>query len=206
MGYRYVPKDMIRHSDFYGLYSALPIDVQKRIQDVIAALITENPTYRLSPLTGPGYFMMHWLMGDLYTALAIYLIRKQDGEDDGKILAEIDRCLKEAGKKMNRKMKRIMKLPCAFSIVRFVLPKAMTLANGRGFQVIPVDYGRNGFGFDVTDCPYCRLFAKYNAQKIGPVFCRFDDTVSAGMDNLEFIRNGTLCRGNDKCDFLYRKK
>lgn len=206
MGYRYVPKDLIRHSDFYELYDAFPADVQRKVQRMVDKLISENPSYRLSLLTGPGYFIMHWLMGDLYTSLAIYLILRQSGESQDDILSKIDRCLTEAGKKMNRKVKRIMKLPCVFSITRFTMPRAMTLANGHGFQVTPVEAGRNGFGFNVTRCPYCSLFTKYDVQEIGPVFCRFDDTVSAEMDNLDFIRSGTLCRGNDKCDFLYLRK
>lgn len=66
--------------------------------------------------------------------------------------------------------------------------------------------GKNAFGFDVTDCPYCRLYAKYGAPEIGPVICRFDETMSAGIDNLEFVRKGTLCGGFPKCDFLYQRE
>lgn len=206
MGFRYIPKDMIRHSDFYEWYQTFPADTQSAIRQMVDWFIKENPSYRLSPLTGPGYFMMHWLMGDLYTSLAIYLVRKREGEDSEALLARIDECLTAAGKKLNRLMKRLMKLPGAFSLARLVMPRAITLANGHGFQVKPVDYGKNGFGFDVTECPYCRLYAGYGAPEIGPVLCRFDDTLGGGMDTLDFIRKGTLCRGDEKCDFLYRKK
>lgn len=206
MGFRYIPEDMIRHSDFYEWYRSFESATKEKIRQMVDSFIKENPTYRLSPLTGPGYFMMHWLMGDLYTSLAIYLVRKEEGESPEALLARIDADLTKAGKKMNRMMRRLMKLPGAFSLARLIMPKAMTMANGHGFQVTPVDYGKNGFGFDVTECPYCRLYAKYSAPDIGPVLCRFDDTLGGGMDNLDFIRNGTLCRGDEKCDFLYRKK
>lgn len=206
MGFRYIPKDMIRHSDFYEWYRTFPSDTQENIRQLVEGFIKENPSYRLSPLTGPGYFMMHWLMGDLYASLAIYLIRKEEGEDSEALLDRIDEYLTAAGKKMNRLMRRLMKLPGAFSLARLIMPWAMTLANGHGFQVTPVDYGKDGFGFDVTECPYCRLYAQYGAPEIGPVLCRFDDTLGGGMDNLDFIRKGTLCRGDEKCDFCYRKK
>ena len=206
MGFRYTPEDLIRHSDFYDWYRGFPEETRRRIQRKVEGFVRENPSCRLSPLTGPGYFMMHWLMGDLYASLAIYLIRKDEGENPEALLARIDEDLTKAGKRMNRVMRRLMKLPGAFALARLVMPRAMTLANGHGFQVTPVDYGKNGFGFDVTECPYARLYAQYGAPEIGPVLCRFDDTLGAGFDGLEFIRKGTLCRGDDKCDFLYRKK
>ena len=206
MGFRYIPEDMIRRSDFYDWYRSFPADTQRSIRQTVGGLIRENPSCRLSPLTGPGYFMMHWLMGDLYTSLAVYLVRRQEGESPEAVLERIDADLTKAGKKMNRIMRRLMKLPGAFSLARLVMPRAMTLANGHGFQVTPVNYGRDGFGFDVTECPYCRLYAQYGAPELGPVLCRFDDTLGGGMDNLDFIRKGTLCRGDEKCDFLYRKK
>ena len=206
MGFRYIPEDMIRHSDFYDWYRSFPVGTQRSIEQPVDGLMKENPSYRLSPLTGPGYFMMHWLMGDLYTSLAIYLVRKEEGESPQALLERIDADLTKAGKKMNRTMQRLMKLPGAFSLARLVMPKAMTLVNGHGFQVKPVKYGRVGFGFDVTECPYCRLYAKYGVPELGPVLCKFDDTLGAGFDGLEFIRKGTLCRGDEKCDFLYRKK
>lgn len=206
MGFRYIPEDMIRHSDFYEWYRSFPADTRRNIRQMVAGFIKENPSYRLSPLIGPGYFMMHWLMGDLYTSLAIYLVRKEEGERSEELLDQIDEYLTVAGKKMNRIMRRLMKLPGSFTLARLVMPKAMTLANGHGFQVNPVDYGKNGFGFDVTECPYCRLYAKYGTPEIGPVLCRFDDTLGGGMDHLDFIRKGTLSRGDEKCDFFYRKK
>ena len=205
MGYRYVPEDMIRHSDFCGLYNSYSQETREKIDRLVARLIRENPGNRLPLVTGPGYFMMHWLMADLYVSLSIYIVQKGEGNESGAVLEQIDRCLTVSGEKLNQKMKRLMKLPGAFTLFRLIAPKAMTLANGHGFQVNPIDCGENAFGFDVTDCPYCRLYAKYGAPEIGPVICRFDETMSKGIDNLEFIRKGTLCGGYPKCDFLYSK-
>lgn len=206
MGFRYVPEDMIRHSDFRSLFEALPPEDQASVRDLMEGFIRENPSNRLSPLTGPGYFMMHWLMADLYASLAIFLVRKRKGDPEPEILADFDRCLTKKGRAMNRKMKGVMKIPGAFQAARLIAPKAMTLANGHGFQVSPVPCGKDEFGFNVMQCPYRSLFAKYQAEALGPVFCRFDDTMGSGFDNLEFIRKGTLCRGNSQCDFRYKRK
>ena len=61
MGYRYLPEDMIRHSDFYGWYRRLPADTRRSIRQKVDIFIKENPDYRLSLLLGPGYLMMPWL-------------------------------------------------------------------------------------------------------------------------------------------------
>ena len=136
MGFRYIPEDMIRRSDFYGWYRSFDLETKEKIRQMVGGFINENPSCRLSPLTGPGYFMMHWLMGDLYTSLAIYLVRKEKGESPPALLKRIDAELTAAGKKMNRLLRRLMKLPGAFSLARLVAPRAMTLANGHGFQRI----------------------------------------------------------------------
>ena len=139
MGFRYVPEDMIRHSDFYDWYRSFPEETKRMVRQKVDGFIKENPSYRLSPFTGAGYFMMHWLMGDLYTSLAIYLVRRDEGESPQALLGRIDADLTRAGKKMNRLMNRLMKLPGVFSLARLVMPRAMTLANGRGLQVKPGD-------------------------------------------------------------------
>lgn len=201
-----MPEDMIRHSDFYQIYRGMNPDRQRRIRMQTGRLIEENPSCRLKITAGPLYFMMHYLMSDLYAALSIYLTGLEDGEKKEEILIRLDERLVSAGEKMNRRVKRIMSLPGAFAVARRLVPGLMTMGNGRGFRVAPKDCGKNGFGFDVTECPYCRLFAEYGAEELGPVFCRFDDIVGSGIDGLVFVREGTLCRGDDKCDFRYLKK
>ena len=67
MGFRYIQKDMIRNSDFYEWYRSLTADTKKYVEQMVGSFIRENPTYRLSLFTEPGYFMMYRLMDDLYT-------------------------------------------------------------------------------------------------------------------------------------------
>ena len=205
MGFRYTPADMIRRSDFVCVYQEASEKQKRRIRRIVQRLILENPSYRLPVYLGPGYLMMHWLMADLYTALAIFTVKRKDGIDQDVILAEIDACLLRSGTRLNRLMRIVMAVPGMFMLYRLVMPRTMTLANGHGFFVTPVKTGKNGFGFDVTACPYSSLFKKYHAQELGPVFCRFDDVMGSGIKGIRFLREGTLCRGNEKCDFRYLK-
>ena len=103
MGYRYIPEDMIRHSDFYELYKSYSQETREKIDRLVDRLIRENPENRLPLITGPGYFMMHWLMADLYVSLSIYIVQKGEGNESGAVLEQIDRCLTVSGEKLNKK-------------------------------------------------------------------------------------------------------
>lgn len=81
MGFRYTPADMIHRSDFVCVYQKASEKQKRRIRRIVQRLILENPSYRLPVYLGPGYLMMHWLMADLYTALAIFTVKRKDGID-----------------------------------------------------------------------------------------------------------------------------
>lgn len=203
MGRRFISRDMLRHNDFTPILRTLPGDRLKRIDESVRRLIEENPGQRANLSAGPAYFLMHYLMSDLYTAIALYRTETPGGQR--KLLAEMDRCLVEAGRKANKMMRRVMAFPGAFRAVRALVPRVMAMGNGKGFAVKPVDCGKNGFGFDVTECPYHRLFAVNGCPELGPIFCHFDEVESADLPGLRFKRHGTLCTGHERCDFRYRR-
>ena len=64
---RFIPRDMLRHNDFTPILRTLPGDRLKRIDESVRRLIEENPGQRANLSAGPAYFLMHYLMSDLYT-------------------------------------------------------------------------------------------------------------------------------------------
>ncbi len=204
MGRRFISRDMLRHNDFLPILRSLPGERLEQINEMVNRLIEENPQQRVKLSAGPAYFLMHYLMSDLYTALALYQTEPAAGKK--KLLIEMDAALVRAGKKANRMMRHIMTCPGTFSLARVLVPRVMAMGNGRGFAVKTVDCGRDGFGFDVTECPYCRLFAAGGCPELGPIFCHFDEVESADLPGLMFLRQGTLSTGSDQCDFRYMKK
>lgn len=203
MSWRFIPHDMLRHNDFRPILRSLPNERMEQISETVKRLIEENPQQRVNLSVGPAYFLMHYLMSDLYTALALYQTEPAAGQQ--KLLAEMDACLVRAGKKANRMMRCMMACPGAFSLARALVPKLMSKGNGRGFTVKAVDCGKDGFGFDVVECPYHRLFATNGCTELGPIFCHYDEVESADLPGLLFQRLGTLCTGYGKCDFRYMK-
>ena len=203
MSRRFIPTDMLRHNDFVSILRSLPAERVAQMGEIIGRLIEENPRQRVSLRVGPAYFLMHYLMSDLYTAIALY--RTEPVPTRQNLAAEMDACLVRAGKKANGMMRRVMAFPGAFSVARRIVPGVMAMGNGRGFTVKPVDCGREGFGFDVTECPYRTLFAASGCPELGPIFCHFDEVESADLPGVQFRRCGTLCTGYEKCDFRYIK-
>ena len=204
MGWRFTHRDMLLHNDFSPVLRTLPNERLEQICEIIKQLIEENPRQRVNLSVGPAYFLMYYLMSDLYTALALYQTEPKTGRQD--LLAEMDACLVQAGRQANRKMRRMMACPGAFWLSRALVPKVMAMGNGRGFTVKAMDCGTDGFGFDVTECPFHRLFTANGCPELGPIFCHFDEVESADLPELMFQRRGTLCTGHSKCDFRYRKK
>ena len=206
MGRRYVPGDMIRASDFKEMFAQISETEKANVVVWVQRLIDENPSDRLGRGTVLLYYMIHYLMSDLYVSLAIYHVRQESGEDRQLVLRQIDEALVCTAKKMNDMLRVMMRLPGAFRLARAMIPKTFVKANGHGFTVEPVDLGKDGFGFDVTECPYSRLYAQYGVPELGPVLCHFDDVESGNLPGIDFVRTGTLCRGCDRCDFRYLRK
>lgn len=140
MGWRFVSGDMLRHNDFRPILRSLPDERLERVDETVRRLIGENPGQRADLSAGPAYFLMHYLMSDLYAALALYQTELPAGRQA--LLAEMDACLVRAGQKANRMMRRMMAFPGAFSLARALAPKVMMMGNGRGFAVEAVDCGK----------------------------------------------------------------
>ena len=206
MGRRYVPEDMIRASDFKEMFARISETEKAKVVVWVQRLIDENPSCRLKRGSGLLYYMIHYLMSDLYVSLAVYRVRTEAGENNEQVLREIDEALYRTAKKMNGMLRVMMRLPGAFSLARAMIPKTFVKANGHGFTVEPVALGKDGFGFDVTECPYSRLYAQHGVPELGPVLCHFDDVESGNLPGIDFVRTGTLCRGCDRCDFRYLRK
>lgn len=71
---------MLRHNDFTPILRTLPGDRLKRIDESVRRLIEENPGQRANLSAGPAYFLMHYLMSDLYTAIALYRTETPGGQ------------------------------------------------------------------------------------------------------------------------------
>ncbi|MBR1709692.1 MAG: L-2-amino-thiazoline-4-carboxylic acid hydrolase [Clostridia bacterium] len=203
MGWRFIARDMLRHNDFLPLLRSLPKERLDEIHTVVHLLIEKYPQQRTDLTAGPAYFLLHYLMSDLYTALALY--QTEPAGSSQALLTKMDACLVQAGEKANKMMRHIMALPGSFSVVRALVPKVMVMGNGKGFTVTAVSCGRDGFGFDVTECPFHHLFATHGCPELGPIFCHFDEVESASLPGLQFLRQGTLCTGCDRCDFRYTR-
>lgn len=60
------------------------------------------------------------------------------------------------------------------------------------------------YGLDYTSCPVLELFKAYNAKELAPFICLLDFPEARHLDS-GFFRTKTLAKGDDVCNFRYKK-
>jgi len=102
-----------------------------------------------------------------------------------------------------KQMNRMASLPGSFGFLSRLVPSVMCMGNGSGWHTEKTARTESQFGFDTTRCIYNTLCRKYGVVEVGCLFCRTDEIVYGAMPGIRMVRTGTLCRGDEKCDFRF---
>lgn len=79
-----------------------------------------------------------------------------------------------------------------------------TMFNGdAGFKFTEIEYDSSHYRVDVLQCPYMKYCELLGCRELTATFCLSDDRVYGDMCGITFERQGTIGRGNDKCDFYF---
>ena len=70
------------------------------------------------------------------------------------------------------------------------------------FSFVDGDKGSFDFGFDVTNCAVCAVYARHDASEVVPYLCALDDDMSQAL-GMGLRRRGTRALGSSCCDFRY---
>ncbi len=71
------------------------------------------------------------------------------------------------------------------------------------FEFLDGDGKELDYGYDVTSCAICHLYAKHDATDLVPYLCALDDKISAAQDS-GLRRTGAIALGAHRCDFRYK--
>lgn len=74
-----------------------------------------------------------------------------------------------------------------------------------GFEFKEIEYNNKKYRVDVLKCPYVKYCELLGCKELTRTFCLSDDYVYVNMCNIAFERKGTIGRGNDRCDFYFRR-
>lgn len=79
-----------------------------------------------------------------------------------------------------------------------------TMFNGdAGFKFAEIEFDSKHYRVDVLQCPYMKYCELLGCKELTGTFCLSNDRVYGDMCGITFERQGTIGRGNDKCDFYF---
>lgn len=72
-----------------------------------------------------------------------------------------------------------------------------------GFKVEEIAFDKKHYRVNVLKCPYMKYCELLGCKELTSTFCFSDDRVYGDMCGIAFERQGTIGRGNEKCDFYF---
>lgn len=194
----YTPQNIILSSRFIDLWRQESDPFRKWTLQRVGELIADNPDHCTSVT------FVH--MRNLFTAIAIHEWDLAHGMSETASIDRLGKSMEDFMLPSRRKFQKLLKHKWVFKTIGPIIPRLMTKANGKGFNSVPVSI-TCGFGFDTTECPFNDLMSRYGHPNLGKRFCAIDEYMYGHIPNVRFERQGTLCRGCDRCDFrFYWKK
>ena len=107
-----------------------------------------------------------------------------------------------AGKKLNN----LLNLPNFNKLFIRIAKKKITknYTEEAGFTAKNVDTLKGEYKVEIHRCPYLKYCEQEGAKEFAKAFCQADDDLYGNLEKIQFIRENTLARGGEKCDFFFQ--
>ena len=192
---KYVAEKMIKKSLYKKYYSTLNNTFKKQILDKINNLIKEENRY-----CDKGNYEH---LCNIFSAIAIYETLQKNGRDESQAFETTSLELYKSIESKTKFFQKFSKLRCFWPIMKIVVPIGFRYGSGTGWRFSWFDSSDNEFYFETNECIYQKIFKDRNLVKLGPMFCKCDVYNYGELNYIDFIRKGTLCYGDDRCDFRF---
>jgi hypothetical protein len=164
--------------------------------------------YRTRPHYDHPALRMH-LEQNILPGLALYEVLQEEKGDQAAALAEVEMLLHAGAVRSGlRKATAALKyLPEPFTLMRLVTRAAMRFGfPASGWETEWVEDSSQRIAFNIHRCFYMDTLTAYGAPELTRLFCQMDDVVYEVLPpSIQWERTGTLGRGNEVCDFCYRR-
>ena len=141
-------------------------------------------------------------------ALALYQTLREEGDDQEAALAEIDRILAASVEQSGRRqLVQVMgRLPDPFAILRIANRLAMKHRYPpEGWTFEWVEDSDQRIAYDARECFYVNVLTFYGAPELTVHLCAIDDLLYGDLPGIAWERTKTLSRGDDRCNFQFRR-
>ena len=187
---------MIRRSKHIDYFNTLDDSLKKQIIDRINQLIIEENKYCDS-----GNYNH---LCNIFSAIAIYETLQNNGYSEAEAF---DITGNEMYRYIQRKKELFQKLSLRkwfWPVMKIIVPIGFRLGSGTGWKFKWFkSNNKNEYYFETHECIYQKIFKDRNLVKLGPMFCKCDIINYGELNNIDFVRKGTLCYGDDRCDFKF---
>lgn len=174
-------------------------EMVSRVQERFLKLYHENEL--------PENSQLQWhLREHILPGLAFYQLLRADGYSQTAALEKMDQMLECMVVSGQKKMRRVGRIPFAYSLLRGIIKPVMRQYPYPGWTIEWIENSPHAIRFNITSCFYHHTFSKYGAPELTAPFCRTDDLVYDGMSaQFKWGRTETIGRGASHCNFCFIK-
>jgi hypothetical protein len=177
-----------------------------------AAGVTQQAENRLQSLRGSQSHVVtpaleRQLYETLLPLLALYQALTMAIGDEVGALEATEACLHAEYAQRIRLMPVFSHLPGSFSLLKRIIRRMVrTSFPAEGWEAQIVSDTRDRFEFTMHRCFYHETLQRYGASALTPILCKTDDWLGEALaPAIRWERTRTLGRGDEYCDFCYRR-
>ncbi len=146
----------------------------------------------------------HTHLSNIFTSMALYYVLIEEGKNEKEAEDIVFETMYQFMQKQKEMFQKLSKKGWFWSLIKKIVPIGFKKGSGYGWAYTWFkNQPKNEFKFECNKCIYQQIFKKYNLVRFGPKFCYNDIIVYGELARTDFIRTGTLCRGDEKCDFKF---
>ena len=139
--------------------------------------------------------------------LALYQVLREVGYVEKEALQITAQGFEAWGRQARRRMKMLGRMPFAYQAVR-LLARRVTTANfpPEGWEIAWLEVSSRQVAFNIESCFCLDMLRRYGAPELTRVYCDLDDAIYDEVStHFEWARTKTLGRGDEICDFRFKR-
>ena len=193
---RYQAQAMIQKSRHALYFPLLERDVRQDVIARVEQLIREENAF--CDRGNYGHLC------NIFTAIALYEALQAHGRSEEEAFAAVSGEMYKFLQPGRRRFQRLSAKGWFWPVMKIIIPLGFRLGSGTGWRYTWFKgQPKNEFRFETNACIYQKIFKKRGLEKLGPMFCHCDIINYGELDGIDFQRRGTLCYGDETCDFKF---
>ena len=193
---KYSAERMIAKSRHIHFYLTLDGELRRAAADRVEQLIREEKAY--CDRGNYGHLC------NLFTAIALYETLQRYGMTEEQAFSAVAEEMHRFIQPKRKRFQRMAEKNWFWPAMKIIVPLGFRLGSGVGWRYTWFkNQPKNSFRFETNECIYQKILEKRGREKLGPLFCQCDVITYGDLPRVDFQRKGTLCYGNEKCDFAF---